>query len=148
MVVGCGLGADAEYLARLGFETTGFDVAATAVRLAAERHPGTPVDYRVADLLDLPPGWHHAFDLVVEIFTLQALPDPPRDRAIAGVAGLVAPGGALLAVAFRHVAGVDPAAGPPFSLTRASMESLATDGLEVVRAEELDGPLWRVEYRR
>ena len=148
VVVGCGLGADAEYLARLGFETTGFDVAATAVRLAAERHPGTPVDYRVADLLDLPAAWRHAFDLVVEIFTIQALPDPPRDRAIAGVAGLVAPGGALLAVAFRHVAGVDPTAGPPFSLTRASMESLATDGLEVVRAEELDGPLWRVEYRR
>ena len=80
VVVGCGLGADAEYLARLGFETTGFDVAATAVRLAAERHPGTPVDYRVADLLDLPADWRHAFDLVVEIFTIQALPDPPRDR--------------------------------------------------------------------
>jgi SAM-dependent methyltransferase len=148
VVVGCGLGADAEYLARLGFETTGFDVAATAVRLAAERHPGSTVDYRVADLLDLPAAWRHAFDLVVEIFTVQALPDPPRDRAIAGVADLVAPGGTLLAVAFRHVAGVDPAAGPPFSLTRASMERLAADGLEVVRAEELDGPLWRVEYHR
>ena len=148
VVVGCGLGADAEYLARLGFETTGFDVAATAVRLAAERHPGTPVDYRVADLLDLPADWRHAFDLVVEIFTIQALPDPPRSGAIAGVASLVAAGGTLLAVAFRHTAGVDPLAGPPFSLTRASMESLAADGLEVLRAEELEGPLWRVEYRR
>ena len=41
VVVGCGLGADAEYLSRLGFATTGFDIAATAVRLARERHPGT-----------------------------------------------------------------------------------------------------------
>jgi SAM-dependent methyltransferase len=54
VVVGSGLGADAEYLARRGSATTGFDVAPTAVRLARERHPGTSVDYRVADLLDLP----------------------------------------------------------------------------------------------
>jgi SAM-dependent methyltransferase len=148
VVVGCGLGADAEYLASLGFATTAFDVAATAVRLARERHPGTSVDYRVADLLDLPDEWHHAFDLVVEIFTVQALPDPPRDRAVAGVASLVADGGTLLAIAFRHEPGDDEQAGPPFALTRESMESLATDGLSTVRAEALDGPRWRVEYHR
>ena len=148
VVVGCGLGADAEYLASLGFVTTGFDVAATAVRLAQERHPGSSVDYRVADLLDLPAAWHRAFDLVVEIFTVQALPDPPRDRAVAGVASLVADGGTLLAIAFRHERGLDERHGPPFALTRASMESLATGGLTTVRAEELPGPRWRVEHHR
>lgn len=76
VVVGCGLGADAEYLAARGFATTGFDIAETAVRLARERHPETRVDYRVADLLALPEDWRGAFDLVVEIFTIQALPDP------------------------------------------------------------------------
>ena len=35
----------------------GFDVSATAVRLARERHPGSAVDYHVADLLDLPREW-------------------------------------------------------------------------------------------
>ena len=148
MVVGSGLGADAEYLASLGFDTTGFDISETAVRLARERHPETSVDYRVADLLDLPDEWHHAFDLVVEVFTIQALPDPPRDRAVTAVAGLVAPGGTLLAIEFRHVAGLDEQAGPPFSLTRASMQALAADGLTTVRAEELEGPRWRVELRR
>jgi SAM-dependent methyltransferase len=148
VVVGCGLGADAEHLAALGFETTGFDVSETAVRLARERHPGSPVDYRVADLLDLPGEWHRAFDLVVEIFTLQALPDPPRDRAARAVAGLVRPGGTLLAVAFRHTPGVDPGEGPPFSLTREDLRSLAVDGLHEAAAEELDGPLWRVELHR
>lgn len=148
VVVGCGLGADPEYLSRLGFATTGFDIAPTAVRLARERHPGTSVDYQVADLLDLPAPSRRAFDLVVEIFTVQALPDPPRSAAIPAVADLVAPGGILLAVAFRHTDGHDVDAGPPFALTREVMDSLAVDGLTVVRAEELDGPLWRVEYHR
>jgi SAM-dependent methyltransferase len=148
VVVGSGLGADAEYLAAQGFATTGFDIAETAVRIARERHPASTVDYRVADLLDLPEEWHGAFDLVVEIFTIQALPDPPRARAMAAVRSLVAPGGTLLAVAFRHVEGDDPDQGPPFPLTRSTMQALAGDDLRVVRAEELDGPRWRVEYTR
>ena len=148
VVVGCGLGADPEYLSRLGFATTGFDIAATAVRLARERHPGTSVDYQVADLLDLPSPWRRAFDLVVEIFTVQALPDPPRSAAIPAVADLVAPGGTLLVIEFRLTDGADLDAGPPFALTRDVMDSFAVDGLSVVRAELMDGPLWRVEYRR
>jgi 2-polyprenyl-3-methyl-5-hydroxy-6-metoxy-1,4-benzoquinol methylase len=39
-VVGCGLGADAEYLAALHFDTTGFDVSATAILLAEQRVGG------------------------------------------------------------------------------------------------------------
>ena len=54
LVVGCGFGADAEYLSSLGFDVTAFDVAPTAVRGAQERHPGSSVDYVVADLLDPP----------------------------------------------------------------------------------------------
>jgi SAM-dependent methyltransferase len=99
IVVGCGLGADAEHVASLGYETVAFDVSETAVRLARERHPGSPVQFHVADLLDLPPEWMHAFDLVVEIITVQALPEPPRHSAIVNVGRLVAPGGTLLAIA-------------------------------------------------
>ena len=148
IVVGCGLGADAAYLAELGFATTGFDISETAVALATERTAGTGVDLQTADLLDLPVAWLGAFDLVVEIFTVQALPDPPRAEAIEAVAGLVAPGGTLLAIAFRYD-GSEPAdVGPPYPLTRETMEALATDGLELVRLEELAGPRWRGEYRR
>jgi SAM-dependent methyltransferase len=145
VVVGCGLGADAAFLARLGFDTVGFDISPTAVRLARQRHGA--VDFRVADLLALPEEWRGAFDLVVEIFTLQALPDPPRTEAVTSVTGLVAPAGTLLAVAFRHVEG-GPTGGPPFPLPRKTMQSLADHGLDVVRLEERDGPLWRAEYRR
>ena len=55
VVVGAGLGADAELLASRGYRTVAFDLAPSAVELARSRYPGTAVDYRVADLLDLPP---------------------------------------------------------------------------------------------
>lgn len=148
LVVGCGLGADAEYLSRLGFAVTAFDVAPTAVAEAHRRHPGSAVDYRQADLLDLPPAWSRAFDLVVEVYTVQALPDPPRDKAMDAVADLVAPGGRLVVVAFRRTADDDPAAGPPFPLTREMLGRFVQRGLTEVTLEERDGPRWLAEYRR
>jgi SAM-dependent methyltransferase len=147
VVVGCGLGADAEFLAREGFATTAFDVAPTAIEEARRRHPGSPVDYRVESLLDLPADLVGAFGLVVEIFTLQALPDPPRTQAAAAVASLLAPGGTLLLVAFRAEDG-GATHGPPFALTRDDLAAAAGDGVELRTTEELPGPRWRAEYRR
>ena len=148
VVVGCGLGADAEHLAALGFTTTAFDVSPTAVRLARERHPDSAVDYRVADLLDLPAEWAEAFDLVVEVFTVQALPDPPRGDAVRAIRRLVASGGTLLAVAFRLTDADDPDHGPPFCLSYDDVAAFAGDGLRLVDAEVVDGARWRVECRR
>ena len=101
VVVGCGLGADAEYVASRGFVTTAFDIAPAAIEEVRRRRPESTVDYRVEDLLALSPDLGGRFDLVVEIFTLQALPDPPRAEAASAVVSLVAPGGRLVAVAFR-----------------------------------------------
>src|SRR5689334_10520121 len=74
LVVGAGLGDNAEYIARHGFATVAFDVSPTAVQLARQRFPDSIVEYRVADLLDPPADWRDAFDLVVEVATIQALP--------------------------------------------------------------------------
>lgn len=149
VVVGAGLGADAEYLAGLGFETTAFDVSETAVRVASERHPGSPVGYRVADLLDLPDELRSAFDLVVEIFTLQALPEPPRTAAAAAVRSLVAPGGTLLVIQRRYDGSERLDVGPPFPQPRELFDELGRDGLSLVSLEEIEGrPLWRAELRR
>jgi SAM-dependent methyltransferase len=54
LVVGCGLGYDAEFLARLGYTVTGFDVAPTAIERAVRENPGSAVEYVTADLLALP----------------------------------------------------------------------------------------------
>ena len=152
IVVGSGLGADAEYVAALGFDTVAFDVSPTAIRLARERHPASAVRYLVADLLTPPAEWVRAFDLVVEIVTVQALPEPLRRRAIINVSDLVAPGGTLLVIAWRHVEGGPPP--PPWPLQRAEIDAFATDGLRPVQVEELVAsgsrfePRWRAEFRR
>jgi SAM-dependent methyltransferase len=154
VVVGCGLGADAEYTAQLGFDTTGFDISATAIRLAAERFPHTTVDYQVADLLALPAAWRHTFDLVVEIITVQALPDPLRRQAIENIAGLVAAEGTLLVLAAAHDPDLPVSPVPPWPLRQHEIDAFATDGLIPVRVELLPAPGrpgengWRAEFHR
>lgn len=150
VVVGAGLGENAELIAGLGYRTLAFDIAPTAVAQARRRFPSSTVDYQVGDLLDLPEAWLGAFDLVVEVYTVQALPDPPRAAAIANVTRLVAPGGTLLVIAVAREDGPAPA-GPPWPLTRAEVDAFAVNGLEVVHRELLtdDGvPRWRIEFRR
>ena len=154
IVVGCGLGDDAEHVASLGFETVAFDIAPTAIAGARRRFPDSTVEYVVADLLDLPAAWRGAFDLVVEHITVQALPDPPRAVAIGAVASLVAPGGTLLVISGARSSG-EPVDGPPWPLARAEIEAFATGGVEVVSIEELragrERPwsrTWRAELRR
>lgn len=143
-VVGCGLGADAEFLARQGWTTTAFDLSPTAIEQASVRHPGSAVAYRVADLTGLPDDLVGAFDLVVEIHTLQAMPNPPRAAAARGIASLPAPGGTLFVVGFRDTgAATRP---PPFPLTRDDLALL--EGVVPVRVDEVDGPLWRAEFVR
>jgi SAM-dependent methyltransferase len=154
VVVGSGLGDDAEHVAALGFSTVAFDVAPTAIAGARRRFPGSRVEYVVADLLALPAGWREAFDLVVEHITVQALPESVRPAAIAAVSGLVAPGGTLLVISGARDAG-EAVEGPPWPLTRAEVEAFATGGVELVRVELVAagperpwGRTWRAELRR
>ena len=152
LVVGCGTGRDAEYVAGLGYATTAFDISPTAVRTARSRHPGSAVDYRVADLLSPPSAWRHGFDLVVESNTVQALPRELRATASMSVAGFVAPGGMLVVLA----AAADQASedGPPWPLTRDEVDLFAVGGLSSPEVEELagtEGPFvrrWRAVFRR
>lgn len=136
VVVGCGFGADAELVASRGYATTAFDVSASAVAGARERYPDSQVDYRTADLLALPTEWHRAFDLVVEIMTVQALPRRLRTASTAAVASLVAPGGELIVIAIALGADEDPDDGPPWPLTRAEVDASGSAGLTVREVEE------------
>jgi SAM-dependent methyltransferase len=135
VVVGAGYGADAEHLASLGWETTAFDISPAAVAAARERYPDSAVDYRVADLLDLPSDLVGAFDLVVEIYTIQALHGSVRAGAVDGVRRLVAPAGTLFVVQIVRDDGEEVGPEPPWLLDRAEMEALEGHGLV---AESLD----------
>jgi SAM-dependent methyltransferase len=150
LVVGCGLGDDAEYVAGLGFDTVAFDISPSAIRAARRRYPDSQVRYVAADLVHPPGGWGEAFDLVVESLTLQAMPDPPRREAIRQVGRLVAPGGTLMVNA-RAREEDEHVEGPPWPLTRAEIEAIAASGLAVVRIEDvldLEVRRWRAEFRR
>ncbi|MEV0233081.1 class I SAM-dependent methyltransferase [Nonomuraea sp. NPDC050786] len=150
LVVGAGLGDDAEHVAGLGYETVAFDVSESAVRLAEERFPGSRVRYQAADLLDPPGEWRQAFDLVVEIMTVQALPEPLHVRAIAAVAEFVRPGGTLLVIASGREEG-GPVFAPPWPLTPSEIAAFAAGGLETGQVEDLrDGERrrWRATFHR
>jgi len=153
LVVGCGLGDDAEYLAGLGYRTTAFDVAPTAVAGARRRFPDSPVRYETADLLDPPADWLGAFDLVFESYTVQVLQGAARAAAIGNCGALVAPGGTLLVVARARAESDDPGA-MPWPLTRAEIEAFAADDLAVVHLEarndhEVPPKLrWTASFRR
>jgi SAM-dependent methyltransferase len=152
LVVGSGLGDDAEFVAGLGFETVAFDVAPTAVAIARRRFPGSAVEYIVADLLEPPAPWHGAFDFVVEALTVQSLPDSHRPAAIENVRSLVAPGGTLLVIANARDERDGPVDGPPWPLTRAEVDAFSSARLQPVRIEDLREPeqpsvrRWRAEF--
>ncbi|WP_404385476.1 methyltransferase domain-containing protein [Knoellia locipacati] len=151
VVVGCGLGADAEHLAERGFDTTAFDLSPTAIRTARARHPGSTVDYHVADLFELPQEWQQGFDLVVDVYTVQALPPPMRGQTTAAVAALVAPGGTLVAI-HGVLPPDDDGSGPPWLLTAEEVAAFTEHGLREVAIERIDTltdhPCWRGVFTR
>jgi SAM-dependent methyltransferase len=155
LVVGCGLGEDAELVARAGYDVAAFDVSPTAIEMCATVWPETRVTYRTADLLAPPEDWRRAFELVVEVYTVQELPRELQLRAMESIAGFVAPGGTLVAVVSGRGPDEEPPTQIPWLLAREELESFRRLGLEEVDFhEELlpDDPVstlrWRVEYRR
>ncbi|MFI5262972.1 MAG: class I SAM-dependent methyltransferase [Candidatus Kapaibacterium sp.] len=98
LVIGCGLGDDAEALAACGYTVTAFDISPTAIDWAKKRFPNSHVEYSVADLFDLPEKWLGAFDFIFECYTIQALPRSVRSDVIGKVASVVAPNGSLLII--------------------------------------------------
>jgi SAM-dependent methyltransferase len=148
LVVGCGYGADAEFLALLGFRTTAFDFAPTAIAGARRKHPDTEVNYLVADVLDLPHDWQGRFDLVVESLTVQSMPPKQHTVAARNIAGLVAPRGTLLVLATTREEASE-ATGPPWPLTRSEVALFESGDLVLRRLEVIEnGGWWRAELTR
>ncbi|GAB4527076.1 MAG: methyltransferase domain-containing protein [Anaerolineae bacterium] len=150
LVVGCGLGDDAEELARRGFNVTAFDVSETAVQWAKERFPETPVRYEVADLLNPPEAWTHHFNFVLESRTIQALPYQLYQDAVARIAGFAAPGGRVLVLCHarnpeEHTRGI------PWPLSTRELAAFTENGLTEVALEDYYSNglrRFRVEYQR
>ena len=152
LVIGCGLGDDAEALAKLGFEVTGFDISPTAIAWCQQRFPDSSVTYVVADLFALDAAWNGKFDLVIESRTIQALPLKVRKPAISSIANLVASQGTLLVITRYRDTEEEPD-GPPWALSESELQQFQDLGLQEVRRdvfvrEESDVRELRLEYSK
>ena len=153
LVVGCGLGDDAEALAARGWDVVAFDVSATAIDGCRARFPSSRVQWIVADALAPPATWRGRFDLVFESYTLQVLPPQARATATAALAATVAPGGVLLVLCRAREAS-EPEGQLPWPLTREELDAFRAHGLAEVSVESFldaeDPPVrrFRALYRR
>jgi SAM-dependent methyltransferase len=136
LVVGCGLGDDAELLAARGFRVTAFDVAQSAVTWCRRRFPSSSVRYETADLLNPPDIWKGAFNFVFEAYTLQVLhPAATRKQAITRLAELTSPGGTMLVIC-RGREPSDPEGQMPWPLLLDELAFFETCGLTRLAFED------------
>lgn len=151
LVVGCGLGDDAEELSRRGYRVSAFDYSPTAIGWCHRRFPESTVDYRVADLFALPSDWAQRFEAVVEIHTIQSLPLDARTDAIRAIAATLALGGRLFV---RCLGRADNEAVDqrPWPVSRRDLGAFTTAGLgETAFAQSVapsGRPIFVVTYER
>ncbi|WP_146201700.1 class I SAM-dependent methyltransferase [Sediminitomix flava] len=132
LVVGCGMGDDAIELENAGFEVTAFDVSQTAIDFCKKRFPNSSVNFVQADLLEGVSEWHHKFDFVLEIFTIQALPPKYEDTLIQNVSDFVAKEGQLLVITEVQEEKRAYENGPPWLLNSDYIQSFEKRGLKQI----------------
>ena len=135
LVIGSGLGDDAEQIAAWGFKTTAFDISQTAIKACRKRFPNSVVEYAAEDLLAPPAIWMRQFDFVFEAYTFQALPPDLRRVAMGKTAELLSPGGVLLVIA-RGREETEPEGKLPWPLTRAELAAFKGLGLTELSFED------------
>ena len=101
--VGCGLGTEAGYLHRAGWQVVGLDLSPVALASAASGNPGP--GYLLADLRHLPcqPA---VFDAALDRGCFHYLPAAERPAYAAQLRRVLRPGGRLLLRASLRAAGV------------------------------------------
>ena len=104
-------------------------------------------------MLKCPSEWTHAFDFVLESYTLQVLPPAERSLARQQIADFVAKGGTLLVIARGRNADDDPGL-MPWPLLEDEVRQFEASGLQLVNFEDyLDNETppvrrFRAEFRR
>ncbi len=148
LVIGCGLGDDAELLASIGYQVTAFDISPTAIAWCQQRFPDSTVNYLVADLFNLDPHWQGKYDFIFECKTIQALPLNVRSLVMQKIATLVAPKGTLLVITRHRESNTIPD-GPPWALSDAELSQFTELGLSEVNCDRfVEGEQTKIEQYR
>lgn len=101
--IGCGLGDNAIYLARNGYQVTGLDISPTALTTAKRRasDAGVDVKFAVGDATKLT-GYTGAFDTVIDCGMFHCLDDDGKRSYAASVHRATRPGATLLLSCFSN----------------------------------------------
>ena len=135
LVIGCGLGDDAEVLAEAGYAVDAIDISETAIKMAEERFPKLAIDFRVEDIFELPKFMNGHYDLVFESRTIQSLDPKFRDALVNIIADLVKEDGELL-VHTNMQDDSETYGGPPWPLYRRELDTFQDHGLKVCYNKE------------
>jgi len=135
LVIGCGLGDDANALAKAGYRVDAIDISGTAIAMAKERFSNTAIDFRVEDIFRLPDYMLAYYDLVFESRTIQSIDPKFRVELVKIIANLLKEGGELLVhtnIQDDH----ENFGGPPWPLYRGELDQFKEYGLKVCYNKE------------
>ena len=135
LVIGCGLGDDAEALAKVGYQVTAFDISPTAIAWCQQRFPDSRVSYLVGDLLAANKSWQAKFDLVYECRNIQALPISVRLPVIEAISSFVAKSGILILIT-RYRETQEVSINPPWALSEQELLKFKYWGIEEISRDE------------
>ena len=114
-----------------GWKVTAFDVSESAVEWASQLHKGKEIDWLVGDLVQPEERWKEAFDLVLEVHILQAIPEEIRNSAYRNLSPLLDRHGLLMCIG-RLANGLEEENdAPPWPLSRDFIHQIG-EGLSVV----------------
>ena len=126
---GCGTGENALYLAGLGHAVLGVDFAAAAIERAiakaADRH--LPVEFRVADALDLD-ALGRTFDTVLDVGLFHTFEDAERPRYAPSLGAALRPGGRAFLLCWSDR---NPFGRGPRRISRREIRATFHDGWQV-----------------
>ena len=111
IVLGCGSGHDAAFLAQAGHHVTAIDFSEEAIQNAKKLYGHqSRLEFIQADVFQLPPAWHGTFDVVIEHTCFCAVDPQQRTQLVKVWRQLLHHEGLLFAVFFSML----KRSGPPF----------------------------------
>jgi methyl halide transferase len=134
LVPGCGRGHEVLFLAENGFEVTGVDYSAGAVRHLENALKERNLKGRILhqDFFSLDNSHESVYDLVIEQTFFCAIAPRQRQDYVQNVARILKPGGTLAGL-FYHT---DKEGGPPYNTTREDIETHFSDHFDIEKLEK------------